>query len=97
MHLIGNFNGAIFSKSSMAGIGVVIRDSNGLIISAMSQKFSLPNSVIVFKALAACTTVQFAKDLGLHRLEFEVDSPLVNSTLRDSRSSFTPCFAWKHY
>ena len=51
MHLIGNFNGAIFSKSSMAGIGVVIRDSNGLIIAAMSQKLSLPNSVVFLKLL----------------------------------------------
>lgn len=81
----------------MAGIGVVIWDSNGLIIPAMSQKFSLPNSVVFFKALAACTANQFAKDLSFHRLEIEGDSPLVNSILIDSKSSLTPCFAWKHY
>ena len=37
-----NFDAALFDSSNMAGIGVVIRDYNGNVIGALSQKIALP-------------------------------------------------------
>ena len=48
-----NFDGAVFAKSREAGIGVVIRNSNGEVVVALSEKIPNPNSVEVLEALAA--------------------------------------------
>ncbi|KAK9986535.1 hypothetical protein SO802_031486 [Lithocarpus litseifolius] len=47
-----NFDGAIFEDLSLAGLGVVIRDSSGLVIAAHGQKIRLPNSVDMVEAMA---------------------------------------------
>ena len=48
-----NFDRAVFAKSREAGIGVVIRNSNGEVVVALSEKIPNPNSVEVLEALAA--------------------------------------------
>ena len=50
-----NFDGAIFEDSALAGLGVVIRDSAGLIIAAFGQKIRLPSSVDLVEAMAAAS------------------------------------------
>ena len=56
----------------MAGIGVVIRDYNGIIIGALSQKIALPQSIEHAEALAASRAVVFARELSLFKVIFEV-------------------------
>ena len=60
-----NFDAAFFGNSGIAGIGVVVRDSKGEIIAALSQKILEPHSVDAAKALACSRAVVFAKELSL--------------------------------
>ena len=69
-----NFDGVIFSKLSLAGIGVVIRNSYTNVIVALSQKFPLPHSVDLVEALAAIRAVSFARKLCISKVEFKGDS-----------------------
>ena len=48
-----NFDGAVFVESRDAGIGVVIQNSNGEVVVALSEKIPYPNFVEVLEALAA--------------------------------------------
>ncbi|KAL0010991.1 hypothetical protein SO802_006099 [Lithocarpus litseifolius] len=47
-----NFDGAIFKSNDSAGLGVIIRDSNGAVIGALSARVPLPQSVAMVEALA---------------------------------------------
>ena len=48
-----NFDAALFDTNNMVGIGMVIRDCNGNIIGALSQKIALPQSIEHAEALTA--------------------------------------------
>lgn len=41
-HYKVNVDGVVFSKRKQVGIGVIIRDSGGLVIAALSQKLAFP-------------------------------------------------------
>lgn len=56
-----NFDGAIFENLALAGLGIVIRDEQGLIIIALSQRIPLPNSVNMVEALAVRRAIIFAQ------------------------------------
>ena len=58
----------------MAGLGVVMHDSNGAVIGALSIPTSLGNLVAELEALACLRAVQFASEIGLTRVVFEGDS-----------------------
>ena len=60
-----NFDGALLKEQACAGLGVVIRDSTGLTIGALSQKIRHPGSMDMVEALAARKAVVFAKELCL--------------------------------
>ena len=80
-----NFDGALFLDQRCAGLGVVVRDSDGLIIAALSQRGRLLGSVDVVEALAIWRAICFAKELGLHHLVIEGDSLQVIQAITDSR------------
>ena len=80
-----NFNGALFLDQGCAGLGVVIRDSDGLIIAALSQKVRLPGSVDMVEALAASRAINFLKELSIHRKVVEGDSLRVIQAITDTR------------
>ena len=84
-----NFDGAIFEEQACAGLDVVIRDSTGLIIGALSQKIRYPGSVDMVEALAASRAVVFAKELCLQSMVVEGDSLRVIQALIDDRPSRT--------
>ena len=48
-----NSDGAIFDKDNNVGLGVVIRNSEGLVMASLSQLIPLPPTVIEVKTLAA--------------------------------------------
>ena len=64
----------MFGDQVSAGIGVVIRDWEGQIIAALSQKVRFPGSVDLVEALAACRAISFAKELSIHQMVIEGDS-----------------------
>ncbi|XP_075645403.1 uncharacterized protein LOC142616429 [Castanea sativa] len=68
-----NFDAALFDSSNMAGIGVVIRDCNGNVIGALSQRIALSKSINHAEALVASQVMAFARELSLFRVIFEGD------------------------
>jgi len=68
-----NFHAALFENNNTAGIGVVIRDCNGNVMGALSQKIVLPQSIEHAEALAASRAVTFARELSLSKVMFEGD------------------------
>ncbi|XP_030939879.1 uncharacterized protein LOC115964767 [Quercus lobata] len=69
-----NFDGAVFSRDGLAGIGIIIRNEQGLVMAALSQQIPLPTSVEMVEVLAACRALVFAKELGFDRVIVEGDS-----------------------
>ena len=49
-----NFDATLFENNGSAGIGMVIRDSEGEIIAVLSQRTPIPFPVKMAEAMAAC-------------------------------------------
>ena len=65
----------------IAGIGVVIRDSEGMVIAALSERISLPSTVEDVEALACRKAISFSIKLGLQDVVFEVNFEIIYSHL----------------
>ena len=76
-----NFDEATFAKDGAAGIGVVIRNDDGLVITSLSQRIPLSASVIEVEALAARRAMEFALELGFDNMTLEGDSKVLMKTL----------------
>ena len=59
-----NFDGVVFGEDQEAGIRVVIRNNEGQVLAALSEKVRMPIIVEILEMLAARTTAIFARDLG---------------------------------
>ena len=57
----------------MAGIGVVIRNSGGQVIGALSDRINLPAIVDDVEALACRKAISFALELGVEKVVLEGD------------------------
>ena len=79
-----NYDGAMFRESDKAGIGVVIRDSEGQVLAALSKQIVKPPSVEILELLAARRAVKFTAELGYAQLVCEGDSESVVNSLRGS-------------
>lgn len=82
-----NFDGALFEKDQCAGISVVIRNDQGLVMASLSQRIPLPFTVIEVEALAARRAVEFAADIGLDRVIVEGDSQVLIDSIKSNRHS----------
>ena len=81
-----NFHGAIFEREDSAGLGVVIRNSEGLVMASLSQLVPLPFSVIEVEALAARRALELTVEIGLDRVILEgVSSVLIHALQSKSR------------
>ena len=80
-----NFDGALFDDQASAGLGVVIRDWEGQIIAALSQKVRYPNLVDLVEAFAGSRAINFAKELNIHQMVVEGDSLRVIQTINDAK------------
>ena len=83
------FDGALFADQVSASIGVVIRDWEGKIIAALSQKVRYPGSVDLVEALATSRAVSFAKELSIHQMVVEGDSFQVIQAINEARPGRT--------
>ena len=68
-----NFDGALFSSTDAAGLGVVIHDNVGAVIGALSMRIPLPQLVAMVETLGCRRAVQFAVEIGLHEVIVEGD------------------------
>ena len=84
-----NFDGTLFEEQASASLGVIIRDSTGLVIGALSQKIRLPGSVDMVEALATSRAIVFAKELCLQSMVVEGDSLQVIQAIVAARPSKT--------
>ena len=81
-----NFDGAIFQELGAAGLGVVIRDHEGSVIGALSERIALPPSMEDVEALAGRRAIAFAKEIGLQEVIFEGDAEIIiNSLFTDGK------------
>lgn len=55
-----NFDGVMFNESNEAGIGIVVRDSSGVVLAAMAEKIWKPHNVESLEMLAARRAIIFA-------------------------------------
>ena len=78
-----NFDGAIFSTHSSAGLGVIIRDHAGLVLAALSQSIPLPTLVETVEVMAGRRALLFAKELGFERVLVEGDSEGVIKAIKE--------------
>ena len=84
-----NFDGAVFKEKGEAGIGVVVRDSHGMVIASLTEKIQLPSSSDEVEALAAVRAMTLAMDLNLPSFIVKGDSEVVISALRKEEESFS--------
>ena len=85
-----NFDGAVFNSSNSAGICVIICDSNGEVIAAMSERILLPTIVMEVEMLACRRAVTFAIEVGVQDVTFEGDSLTVIRAINGGGASEAP-------
>lgn len=76
-----NFDAAMFEHIGCASIRVAIRDSEGKIIAALSQRIPLPFLVEMAKAMAACAVALIEQEMCLSKVMMEGDCLRVVSAL----------------
>lgn len=85
-----NFDGALFMDSFKEGIDVVIRDSTGKVIGALSERIVLPTTVDDVEALACKRAIEFALEKGLQQVVFEGDSTTILNYIQGGSPSLEP-------
>ena len=75
-------DGAVFAQQHASGVGVVIRDHEGLVVAALSKKLWYPLGPLEAEAKAMEEAVEFAWHVGIRDAHFECDSILVSDAVR---------------
>ena len=78
-----NFGGAIFREQNSLGVGVVIWDDKGQVVTSMDKKITLPCLVTVVEVIATKRALKLALDIGLSPIVLEGDSKI---TIEDRKS-----------
>ena len=78
-----NYDGAVFREQGRAGIGVVIRNSDGAVLAFLSQQIPLPTTVAQVEALVARRATEFALEIGIDQVIIEGDSEVIYKDLID--------------
>ena len=85
-----NFDGAVFSKENKSGIGVVVRNENGLVLGSCTKRLSQAYSATEIKTMVATTTLVFASELGVRQAILEGDSMAVIKALKEFEYPLSP-------
>ncbi|XP_030948953.1 uncharacterized protein LOC115972857 [Quercus lobata] len=85
-----NFDGSVFQEFDDADLGVVARDSKGLVLAPLVEKVLQPNSVAELEAMAAVCALNFAQELNLSSIILECDSEIIFKALRSNEDSLFP-------
>ncbi|XP_050289889.1 uncharacterized protein LOC126728050 [Quercus robur] len=83
-----NFDAAVFCRSSLVGIGVVVHNNAGEVEGALSSSIPMAQLVADLEALACLKAIQFALELGITRVVFEGDSAVVINALLHGAGAF---------
>lgn len=85
-----DFDVAIFSEANKSRIGVVVRNSQGLVLASCSQQLPQAYYPLEIKALAAAKAFQFASKIGISNAILEEDSLLLIQALRGGTENLSP-------
>ena len=85
-----NFDGTVFKREEKVGIRVIIRNCHGMVMASLSQKISLPQTVVELETLATTRALEFSIKLGFSKVILEGDSETVIKALQDSSPSLAP-------
>ena len=77
-------------EENISGIGVVVRDENGLVLGSCSKCLPQAYSAVEVEAMAVATTLIFANDIGVRRVILEGDSLAVIKALREGEQPLSP-------
>ncbi|XP_042983365.1 uncharacterized protein LOC122312778 [Carya illinoinensis] len=83
-----NVDGAIFADQRKAGIGVVLRDTNGAILMAASKIEMEVDEAATIEAIAILRGIQLSLPLGIPKLIIETDCLHVVQELQSSEASY---------
>ena len=86
-----NFDGAVFEDLDAIGIGVVVRNSDGKVMAALSEIIPKPASVAALETLAARRAVQFVQELDMKDSIFEGDSEVSISAIKSRSFQHPSC------
>ena len=85
-----NFDGAVFANENESGIGVVIRNDEGLVLASCAKKIPVAYSECEIETMAATTALSFTSDIDIKRAILKGDSLAVIKALREDASSLSP-------
>nr|XP_023896770.1 uncharacterized protein LOC112008672 [Quercus suber] len=77
-----NCDGATFKEQKKSGIGVIIRDSNGLVMASMSKLLPQQYTPLEIETMVASSALEFAVELGFSQAILEMDSQVLTNALR---------------
>ena len=78
-----NFDGFVFEDLGAVGIGVVVQNSSGTIVVALSELVPCPSSVLALETIAAQRVVLFLQELNLHGSILKGDSESSISAIKN--------------
>ena len=76
-----NVDGTVFTKRELTGIGVIIRDNTGEVVTAMCKRMAVPLGALETETKAMKIGVHFAAEVGIRDAIFEGDSLTIYNTL----------------
>nr|POE86670.1 hypothetical protein CFP56_52919 [Quercus suber] len=85
-----NFDGVIFAEDKCSGLGVIIRNQEGLVIASMSTQVPQQLQPIEIEALAASNALGFAREVGISEAVLEGNSSLVMTALKTKNPGLAP-------
>ena len=85
-----NFDGAIFAEDKSSGLGVIIRDSKGLVMASMADRIPQQLQPVEIEALAANRALVFARELNIKEAVLEGDSLQVMKALSFKNTGLAP-------
>ena len=79
-----------FAEKKCSGLGVIIRNQEGLVIASMSTRLPQQLQPIEIEALAASKALEFAREVGISEAVLEGDSLLVMKALKTKNAGLAP-------
>lgn len=80
-----NMDGAVFKDQRATGSGMVVRDSQGLVLAAMSKRIPATLAALEVEAKSMETAVHFAWEMGFREVYSETNSCSFENILTASR------------
>ena len=79
-----NYDGAISNAENKAGIGVVVHDCNGEVMTSLIQQLEQAYQPVEVEAIATCRAVDFGSEIGVDCAIVEGDSEVIVKALRNN-------------